>query len=47
MSDRADDGDFRAWHAVADLYHAYFTGLVMSLVTRRGSAAAERPRGRS
>ena len=27
--------DFKAWHAVADLYHAYFTGLIMSMVTRR------------
>ncbi len=27
-------------HAVADLYHAYFTGLIMTLVTRRGSADA-------
>ncbi len=40
MSDRADETDFKAWHAVADLYHAYFTGLIMSAVTRRNSADA-------
>ncbi|MBQ8104590.1 MAG: hypothetical protein IJ127_17115 [Afipia sp.] len=40
MSDRAEDTDFKAWHAVADLYHAYFTGLIMSLVTRRSTADA-------
>jgi hypothetical protein len=40
MSERADGSEFKAWHAVADLYHAYFTGLIMSLVTRRGSAEA-------
>lgn len=40
MSDRAEDSEFKAWHAVADLYHAYFTGLVMSLVTRRSAADA-------
>lgn len=28
------------WHAVADLYHAYFTGLIMTLVTRRSPADA-------
>jgi hypothetical protein len=43
MSERADGSEFKAWHAVADLYHAYFTGLIMSLVTRRGSAEAAGP----
>jgi hypothetical protein len=28
------------WRAVADLYHAYFTGLILTLVTRRGTADA-------
>lgn len=28
------------WHAIADLYHAMFTGLIMTLVTRRGSKDA-------
>jgi hypothetical protein len=32
----------RAPRAVADLYHAYFTGLVLTLVSRRGSADAAR-----
>lgn len=32
--------EFSAWHAVADLYHAYFTGLIMSVVTRRSTADA-------
>jgi hypothetical protein len=26
------------WRSVADLYHAYFTGLILSVVTRRGTA---------
>ena len=40
MSDRADETNFKAWHAVADLYHGYFTGLIMSAVTRRSTADA-------
>lgn len=40
MSDRADETIFKAWHAVADLYHGYFTGLIMSVVTRRSTADA-------
>ena len=40
MSDRADETNFKAWHAVADLYHGYFTGLIMSVVTRRSTADA-------
>jgi len=28
------------WRSVADLYHAYFTGLILSVVTRRGTADA-------
>lgn len=31
---------WRRWRAVADLYHAYFTGLILSVVTRRGTADA-------
>jgi hypothetical protein len=39
------DGDARQaqwlrWRSVADLYHAYFTGLILSVVTRRGTADA-------
>lgn len=40
MNDRVDENQFKAWHAVADLYHAYFTGLIMSVVTRRSTADA-------
>ncbi|WP_072384950.1 hypothetical protein [Hyphomicrobium sp. CS1BSMeth3] len=32
----------RAPRAVADLYHAYFTGLILTLVSRRGSGDAAR-----
>jgi hypothetical protein len=32
----------RAPRAVADLYHAYFTGLILTLVSRRGSHDAAR-----
>jgi hypothetical protein len=28
------------WRSVADLYHAYFTGLILTVVTRRGTAEA-------
>ncbi|MDB5631423.1 MAG: hypothetical protein JWR49_278 [Tardiphaga sp.] len=28
------------WRSVADLYHAYFTGLILTTVTRRGTADA-------
>jgi hypothetical protein len=28
------------WRSVADLYHAYFTGLILTVVTRRGTADA-------
>ncbi|CAN5189936.1 hypothetical protein BH11PSE4_BH11PSE4_08840 [soil metagenome] len=28
------------WRAVADLYHGYFTGLILTVVTRRGAADA-------
>ena len=29
------------WRAVANLYHAFFTGLILTVVTRRGAPAAE------
>ena len=35
-----DEAQWRRWRAVADLYHAYFTGLILSVVTRRGTADA-------
>lgn len=31
---------WRKWRGVADLYHAFFTGLILTVVTRRGTAAA-------
>ncbi|HVQ77298.1 MAG TPA: hypothetical protein VMT79_17375, partial [Candidatus Binatia bacterium] len=30
----------RGYQAVAALYHAYLTGLILTVVTRRGAAAA-------
>ena len=36
-SARAKHGGLR-WRSVADLYHAYFTGLILTVVTRRGTA---------
>jgi hypothetical protein len=40
-SDRsADETKWLRWRGVADLYHAYFTGLILSVVTRRGTADA-------
>lgn len=35
-----DDAERRAWDAVAEWYHAFFTGIVLSTVTRRGPADA-------
>jgi len=32
------------WRAVADLYHAFFTGLILTVVTRRGTADAAQAR---
>jgi hypothetical protein len=34
------EGDARAMRAVASLYHAYFTGLILTLVTRRNAQDA-------
>jgi hypothetical protein len=31
---------WQKWRSVADLYHAYFTGLILTVVTRRGTADA-------
>jgi hypothetical protein len=31
---------WKRWRAVADLYHAWFTGLILTVVTRRGTADA-------
>jgi hypothetical protein len=35
-----DEARQARWRAVADLYHAYFTGLILAVVTRRGAADA-------
>lgn len=36
----AQEAVWLRWRAVADLYHAYFTGLILTVVTRRGTADA-------
>src|SRR3979411_3464050 len=41
VSDRsADETKWLRWRGVADLYHACFTGLILTVVTRRGTAEA-------
>ncbi len=43
MSGAADGpqaAQWAKWRGVADLYHAYFTGLILTVVTRRGTADA-------
>jgi hypothetical protein len=36
----AQEAKWLRWRSVADLYHAYFTGLILTVVTRRGAADA-------
>jgi hypothetical protein len=36
----ADEAKWLRWRGVADLYHAYFTGLILTVVTRRGTSDA-------
>jgi len=36
----ADQAKWLRWRGVADLYHAYFTGLILTVVTRRGTTDA-------
>jgi hypothetical protein len=38
--DGAQQAKWLRWRSVADLYHAYFTGLILTVVTRRGTADA-------
>jgi hypothetical protein len=38
--DQAEATQWLRWRSVADLYHAYFTGLILTVVTRRGTADA-------
>jgi len=35
-----DEAIWSRWRAIAELYHAVFTGLILAVVTRRGAAAA-------
>src|SRR4026208_1881464 len=36
----AREAQWLRWRGVADLYHAFFTGLILTLVTRRGAGDA-------
>jgi hypothetical protein len=38
--DGAQQARWGRWRSVADLYHAYFTGLILTVVTRRGTSDA-------
>ena len=38
---KTDEAKWAQWRAVANLYHAFFTGLILTVVTRRGTPAAE------
>jgi hypothetical protein len=38
--ERAPEAQWLKWRSVAELYHAFFTGLILTVVTRRGSADA-------
>jgi hypothetical protein len=38
--DDAQAAKWLRWRSIADLYHAYFTGLILTVVTRRGTADA-------
>ena len=40
VTDGAREAQWLKWRSVADLYHAYFTGLILTVVTRRGTADA-------
>jgi hypothetical protein len=39
-TDSAREAQWQRWRSVAELYHAYFTGLILTVVTRRSSADA-------
>jgi hypothetical protein len=39
-ADVAQEALWQRWRGVAELYHAYFTGLILTVVTRRGAADA-------
>lgn len=38
---KTDEAKWARWRAVANLYHAFFTGLILTVVTRKGAPAAE------
>ena len=38
---KTDQAKWAKWRAIANLYHAFFTGLILTVVTRRGAPAAE------
>jgi hypothetical protein len=38
---KTDPVTWARWRAVANLYHAFFTGLILTVVTRKGTPAAE------
>jgi hypothetical protein len=40
VQDGAQAAKWLRWRGVADLYHAYFTGLILTVVTRRGTSDA-------
>lgn len=37
---QTQQAEWQRWRGVADLYHAYFTGLILTMVTRRGTSDA-------
>jgi hypothetical protein len=39
-TDGAREAQWQKWRSVAELYHAYFTGLILTVVTRRSTADA-------
>jgi len=38
--DAGSEAQWQRWRSVADLHHAFFTGLILTVVTRRGTADA-------
>jgi len=40
VTDAGREAQWLKWRSVADLYHAFFTGLILTVVTRRGTADA-------
>jgi hypothetical protein len=40
VTDAAREAQWLKWRSIAELYHAYFTGLILTVVTRRGATEA-------